>query len=58
MHTNFPEYRVGYSVCFLFNYIFIKYVFICEKILCLLKYKYVYFTDLFFLSIFKPFHIS
>ncbi len=30
MHTNFPEY-LGYSVYFLFNCIFIKYLFICEK---------------------------
>ncbi len=38
------ECPVGY---FLFNYIFIKYLFICE-ILCHLKYNYVYFTHLFF----------
>ncbi len=46
MHTNFPESPVGYSVYFLFNYIFIKYLFICEKYV-VIQSMIVYFTHLF-----------
>ncbi len=51
MHTNIPEYWLpcwlAYSVYFLFNYIFIKYLFICEKYFVILSII-VYFTRLFF----------
>ncbi len=54
MHTNSQntECPVGYSVYFLFNYIFIKYLYICEK------YFFIWSISMFILHIYFLIHFQ